>query len=276
MPEIYRGATHELERLIRVHLFVVCPNNSGSTFVKNELRQSASTWNLAAEGQNTFGFRGPRAAPAGDVPPYVWASRQEWVDILADVERYDWTVTKRAWYFQASSRLPDSCVFVEKSPPSLLFVDSLCREFDNARFLFMIRNPYAAAEGILRRASANRPWIGDGSPAAFAARHLITCFRRQRENRDQFGDEGVFFTYERMCSHPGDVARLISSMIPELADLDLEQTVSVKGRYDEGIRNMNAEQIERLPNEAIVELNRVFEPEHELLSEFGYRIIESR
>lgn len=65
-------------------------------------------------------------------------------------------------------------------------------------------------------------------------------------------------------------------MIPELADLDLEQTVSVKGRYDEGIRNMNAEQIERLPNEAIVELNRVFEPEHELLSEFGYRIIESR
>ena len=39
---------------IKTHLFIISPNNSGSTFLKNALAASEHTWNLKKEGQHTF------------------------------------------------------------------------------------------------------------------------------------------------------------------------------------------------------------------------------
>ena len=41
-------------------------------------------------------------------------------------------------------------MFVEKPSTSLLIVGDLARHFRNAKFLFMVRNPYAVCEGICR------------------------------------------------------------------------------------------------------------------------------
>ena len=47
---VFLGALHDLERVVVTHLFVICPNNSGSTFPRKALATSRRTWNLPWEG----------------------------------------------------------------------------------------------------------------------------------------------------------------------------------------------------------------------------------
>ncbi len=265
------GATCDLERLVRTHLFVIGPNNSGTTFLSAVLAKSRHTWNLRREGQHTFGFVGP--ATRGTEVPLVWASEPAWIAHFADPAAYDWAATRRAWYFQAFARSPEASVFVTKAPPFLLVVDQLAEAFREARFLFLVRDPYATAEGIVRR----RERQSDASRADVlrrAARHLVACFERQRANVAAFADRGVFFTYEAMCADPAGVGAQIRRLVPALGDLDLDQRVAVKGIYDERLRDMNADQIARLSADDLRALNEVFRPKQDVLAAFGYALRE--
>ena len=63
----FLGAFHDLERVVDTHLFVICANNSGSTFLQKALATSRRTWNLPWEGRKAGGYVGPRPArPASD------------------------------------------------------------------------------------------------------------------------------------------------------------------------------------------------------------------
>lgn len=269
VESIYRGAAFELERLVQTHLFVICPNNSGSTFLKNVLATSQHTWNLHREGQHVFGFAGPATR---DTPvPLFWASDPTWLEFLADPEAYDWEATRRAWYFQAYSQDPEASVFVTKAPPFLLHVGALARHFRNARFCFMVRNPYATAEGILRR--KRRFGIdSDAEILRLAAHHLVNCLRIQQQNLESFGHLGIFFSYEAMCEAPETVEKMMRVSIPALADVNLRQRVPVKGIYDEPLQNMNARQMGALTTDHLRALNEVFFPEKGLLESFGYSL----
>jgi hypothetical protein len=59
LMSLYYGAEYDLDNLIETHLFVICANNSGTTFLRNALATSRHTWNLQREGQHTYGFAGP-------------------------------------------------------------------------------------------------------------------------------------------------------------------------------------------------------------------------
>src|SRR5215207_8650926 len=111
---LYYGATRDLEKLISTHLFIICANNSGTTFLRNALATSSKTWNLLREGQHTFGFAGPSSI--GLKAHKRWASEPYWIDIFTAPENYDWAAIKRAWYFQAFSQNANAPLFVEKSP----------------------------------------------------------------------------------------------------------------------------------------------------------------
>ena len=52
---VVHGAFHDLERTVTTHLFVICPNNSGSSFLQNALATSRRTWNLLDEGRKMGG-----------------------------------------------------------------------------------------------------------------------------------------------------------------------------------------------------------------------------
>ena len=59
-------AGRDLADLIGMHLFVVCPNNSRSTFLAAALETCRATWRLPREGQMIRGFAGPTTiAPMG-------------------------------------------------------------------------------------------------------------------------------------------------------------------------------------------------------------------
>ena len=260
----YYGAQHDLAQQIKTHLFVISPNNSGSTFLKNVLATCPNTWNLRREGQHAFGFGGP--TPTKLEIPYLWASEQRYLDALTAPEAFDWEVVKKAWYFQAFSENPDAQIFVEKSPPFLLHVNALSRCFTNPRFLFMVRNPYAVAEGISR---ATGSFYSTRELAMRAAAiHIDKCFRLQRNNLDTYGDQGIFFTYESLCENSDLVQEQILEFVPELESLTLKQQIAVKGNYDEPLRNMNQQQVERLSDSDVDILNEVFDDR--LLHSFDY------
>lgn len=276
------GAGRDLGGAVTTHLFVICPNNSGSTFLKNALATCRATWNLSREGQWMFGYRGP--IPGSESLPgtaLLWAATQASVDRLTDATAYDWARTRRAWYFQAFAHDPRATVFVTKSPPHLLVVDELARHFPNPKFVFMVRNPYAVCEGICRGmersgpgpAPAPAPAPARGSVARAAARHVVACLEAQRRNVEAHRDRGVFFTYETMCAQPRAVASRIRELVPELDDLDLRRRLPVKGRYHEMLTDMNARQLARLEPRRIAAFNRVFRAHRALLGHFGYELM---
>lgn len=262
------GALHDLERLVHTHLFVIAPNNSGSTFLRNAIATSAAAWQLPREGQHCLGFHGPSTQATGAL--LIWASRPEWIRLFSDRSAYNWPANRRAWYFQAFSRSPEASVLVVGSPPFLLNVAALDRNFTGARFLFMVRNPYAVVEGICRRRSNV---ARDVDLLSAAARHVLTCMRRQRENIETWRESGIFFTYEEMCADPYATAGAIRALVPALTDLNLDQPVPVKGMYNSAATDMNQEQIKRLPPDQIARLSEIFAHDREVLEHFGYPIL---
>ena len=285
MKHCYRtlGCRHDVEKRVETHLFGIAPNNSGSAFLKAALATCRATWNLYREGQAALGYVGPK--PSRDLLPsrpatLIWASEQRWIDLLTDPRHYDWPRTRKAWYFQAFALSPDASVFYSKTPCHLLLVDELARHFRNAKFLFMVRNPYAVCEGICRHYRREQPFpCWRRSPRVpnlleTAARHVVTCLEWQRRNLQTHGDRGVFFTYETMCAEPERTAQAIRALVPELDDLNLRQRLPVKGEYHEMLTDMNARQIARLGAEEFAAFNRVFRKREDILAWFGYCIME--
>ena len=270
------GADCDLERTVTVHLFVICPNNSGSTVLKQALATCRDTWNLTREGQWMLGYGGP-VPGRRDLPGVnlLWASTPRLVDLLSDAGARDWARIRKAWYFQAFARRAGASVFIEKSPTHLLLVDELAANFANPRFLFMVRNPYAVCEGICRYEGARRS-VPDPALPEQAARHVVRCLEIQRRNIAVHRSDGVFFRYEDMCAEPERVATELRALVPELDDLNLRRRLPVKGQYYEMLTDMNARQIARLTPERIAAFNRVFRDHRDLLAHFGYEMLGER
>ena len=278
------GANLELARLIATHLFVVCANNSGSTFLAAALGTSASAWRLPLEGHRVPGYVGPvpRRMRRPDAPPpdLLWAARPAWIERLADPARHDWPRTRKAWYFHATASNAQASVFVAKSQLHVVQVGQLAATFPNARFLFMVRNPYAVCEGICRRYRTRlkdlyeQGFVRAGrSLERMAADHVVTCMAWQQRNIEAAGRHGAFFTYETMCTSPQQVARRITRLVPELADVELRQRLLVKD-YHEWLTDMNPRQLANLTSEQIAMFNQVFRPRRELLRSLGYQLME--
>ena len=267
--QAFFAAPRDIESVVETHVFVIAPNNSGSTFLMQALATCRQTWNLPLEGQFAFGFTGPNTRDHGRL---LWSLRP-WRDRFADPAAYDWPRNRRAWYFQAFARDPQASVFVTKAPPFLLQVGALRRHFRNTKFLFTARNPYAVCEGI-HRYRTGQPLPPDMDYFEAAAEHVVNCLALQRDNLEAHGSRGVFFTYEAMCDEPERVEQAIRSLVPALGDLKLHQKLAVKGLYDEMLGNMNAQQIARLTPEQIAAINRVFRGRRDVLDYFGYEIME--
>ncbi len=283
---VFLGALHDLERVVATHLFVIGSNNSGTTFLWRALATSRRTWNLPDEGRTMFGYIGPRAAndPRLAASSRIWATRKRWLDVLDDPAGYDWPRTRKAWYFQAHARDLAASVFVEKTPTHLLVVDALARHFRNAKFLFLVRNPYAMCEGIcrtLRLESGKRRALGLPAPPLegvrleiLAARHVATCLEYQRRNVEAFGERGWLLTYEAMCAEPERVERAIRSLVPALDDLNLRQRLPVGWCYHEMLTDMNARQIACLHPRQFAAINRVLWRHRAVLDRFGYEVMD--
>ncbi|MEP5151419.1 sulfotransferase [Planktotalea sp.] len=267
-PCLHFGAQTDLNTCVTRHLFLLCPNNSGSTFLSKALGTSPDVWHLPREGQHALGFSGPITQHENGL---IWASTQTSLDQISNPKAFNWHQNKKAWYFQARAHSTDAKVFFTKAPPFLAYADLLKQHFSSTRFLIMVRNPYAMIEAILRRRGQFIKDLDVLLP--IAVRHTIACLEMQRANQSKFTGISTFFTYEEMCRTPDLVEQKIKKLVPEIKTLQLNQRLSVKQQYNERLRDMNAQQIDRLAPQQISHISQMLEPHTSLLSHFGYELL---
>ena len=131
----------------------------------------------------------------------------------------------------------------------------------------MVRNPYAHAEGIIRR---------NNTSAEYAANFVLKCLRFQKRNKIEVKNS-LFISYEDLCDKKDEVMRKIQDFIPELNDINSDLEFSAHNFKTKGkmkVRSLNAEKIEKLTKDQMREINSHFIKERELLAFFGYTIIE--
>ncbi|MEH6660727.1 MAG: sulfotransferase [Parasphingorhabdus sp.] len=260
------GAQHDPAQAIRTHLFIISPNNSGSTFLRRSFEFSDKVWWLPREGQHMPGFVGPYTRDTHDA--LIWNASTDRRARYRDPAAYDWEQTRRAWYFWARSRSVEAPVFVTSSPPFLLNLDSLERHFNDARFIFLTRDPYAVAEGILRRPIEH---LARGEDKyRMVANHIGHCFRWQLGNIATHGATALRLTYEDMTDDPDGTAARMRAFIPMIDDYSLDHPIPVKQRYFETVRNMNGEAFSRLNYDVVDRLRAGFADFADAIEALGY------
>lgn len=263
------GAQHPLHKLTNTHIFIICPNNSGSTLLKKLLETSKHTWNLPREGQAMAGFKGIKTR--GSESPLTWAADKQMLCKLQNPNNFDWEATRKQWYFQAYSQSPTASIFVEKSPSSLAYIDQLAQHFSNTQFVFMVRNPYAAIEGICRRLK-NHMTLEQATTTA--TKHIIRCLQLQRNNIIKYQQQSCYFSYETLCDNAAHAKDVLKNLNSNLGDININTEFGIKQIQPKNITNMNQQQINRLGGQQLQMINLLLENHKELLLFFNYGIYD--
>jgi hypothetical protein len=152
-------------------------------------------------------------------------------------------------------------VLIEKTPTNTARLPWLQANFENAHFIGIIRNGYAVAEGIRRKA---------GHSLELGAQQW------QRSNEIMLGafeelDNCMLISYENLTESPPKTMTNIMSFL----GLPLEDIGNLKGEVfsvhglESGLMNMNGRSLEILTAEEINAVNKIA---GELLNKFGYKV----
>lgn len=152
---------------------------------------------------------------------------------------------------------------VEKSPPNLIRTDRIRYHFQPVRFVIMVREPRAHAEGLMRR---------NGWDATRSAALAMRTLRVQMQNAVNLPDS-IAFTYEALTASPVAIAARIEAFLPGIAPLDVHRhfTIhSVDGTIDRPIVNLNDRKMALLSPEDLAEVEKVVSRHEDVLEYWGY------
>ncbi|MFT4519934.1 MAG: hypothetical protein ACI9JM_002334 [Halioglobus sp.] len=228
------------------YLFVLCPPYCGSTLLWKLLSTSDSVSALPSEGQ----FLPELEELMRDKP---WNAEHQ----------LPWPQIKSVWESYWDHSKP---VLLEKSPPNLIRTQEIVQHFPGARFLITVRNPYAHAEGLMRRNN----W-----KVKRAANFSCMCLRNQLRNSQEL-ENTLVLTYESLVADPAAASLKIAGFIPELSDMDHQASFevhSVDGTVNRPITDLNAKKIASLEPETIAGLNETFALHQETIEAWGYEVI---
>jgi hypothetical protein len=240
-----------------VYLFIVCPNNSGSTLLAKLLATSVNVSTFPTynhEGQWVVRDSGTAAMPfpIGD-------EKRNWTiapDKFSDTRCYCWETLKEVWHRAWDMDKP---VLLEKSPSLVISASLFQEQFKDAYFILSVRNPYAFCEGVRRR---------EGYRLEVAAKHWQICCDYQLQNRNVLKKQ-CFLRYEELCNNPAGMADRLGRFLPYLADIDPGRVFEVMS-LKTVIANQNEAQIGRLSLDDIREINAVLDRRPLLLDTFCY------
>ena len=178
---------------------------------------------------------------------------------------YPWEKIKNIWmkYWDHSKE-----ILMDKSPPNIIRVKEIKKVFKDIYLLAMVRNPYAHVQSIMTR---NKTSVEN------AIEFTLKCLRYQKENRESEKNI-LFLTYEDLCNNTEGSIEKIHEFLPNLGALKIDIKFTAHNFKNKGkmkIKNLNNEKINRLSTEQIKIINSYFSKEEELLSYFGYSIINS-
>ena len=228
------------------YLFILCPPYSGSTLLWKLLSTSINVSALPMEGQ----FLPELKELMRDTP---WNAERTlpWPQIKAVWESY-WDKSKP--------------VLLEKSPPNLIRTRDIRAHFQPVKFIVMVRNPYAQAEGLMRR---------NHFTATRAANFSMMCLRKQLENAQQLED-ALVMTYESLVQDPVAMCAKLAAFMPVLGDMDHAghfEVHSIDGTVNRPITDLNSKKIATLSAASLAAMNDVFAQHSATISAWGYPLI---
>lgn len=240
-------------------LFLVGCYNSGTTLLAELLGHHPSISALPTEGH----FITDQFIKDYDIGlPRMWVDREDIFCLNENDTGPDPYRLTKEWAMRLDCRKP---VLLEKSPPNAAKTRWLQQHFENAHFVGIMRNPYAVAEGITRKADP---------------KHLInswpiekSAYQWMRSNQVLIEDakhlkKFMWIKYEDFAEDTVTALNSITDFIgvPSFKNFESDRNWSIHER-NESVRNMNSESIKRLSAEQIAKINEVA---GDMIEEFGY------
>ena len=254
---VLRKCAAEIHREIRVTVapaarpekwvFVVGCYNSGTTLIRKILGAHPSVSILPAEGQYlTDQFPSDHEIGLSR----MWVEREDLYRLTENDDGPNVYRIKKEWATRLDRKRP---IFLDQTPANSARTRWLQRHFEPAYFIAMIRNGYAVAEGIRRKAQPIHR--KSGWPIEMAARQW------RRSNEILFEDAPLlrnllWMKYEDLATNPTrELTRLW-----EFLGLDKSSIPNPKLNWSvhersQGIVNLNAESIGRLSRDDIMRIN---------------------
>ena len=243
-------------------LFIIGCYNSGTTLLKDLLAEHPNIGTLAGEGVK-FSDALPRPEDFGW--QRMWCQCVDQVRLNPeDRERAD--RIKRQW----SMLYPTRPVLLEKSIVNAVHIPFLKTHFKPAHFIYIVRNGYAVAEGIRRKAEPGKrgnPVYSGAYPIGLCARQWAETDRiveREREELSHF----MSLRYEDFVADPDVHLRRITDFVgvDPLDKRVLAQDWNVHG-VESTIRNMNGPSLARLSD---ADRADVLDAAGDVLERWGY------
>ncbi|MHA2131559.1 MAG: hypothetical protein ACW99L_16460, partial [Promethearchaeota archaeon] len=186
--------------------------------------------------------------------------------------RFDIALGKEGKYNRTSKPV----AFILKDPISVLIAQLIDKNFPaNCYFIVMVRDPYSVIESTTRKLKRSFKVKDIPKITKRATQEWIECQKIQKENVENI-KKCIWFRYEDLFGDKRkEIAKRITSFIPELADINFDikfdsQSVTHAGNF----KNYNGEQRQRLKPEQIQVINEELKKHIELLNFFGYKIWE--
>lgn len=266
---IIRECLGQLNREIRIALtpvpkgktwvFLVGCYNSGTTLLAELLAQHPSVSALPTEGH----FITDEFVKDYDIGlPRMWVEREDLFRLTEEDQGPDPLRIKKEWAMRLDL---SKAVLLEKSPPNTAKVRWLQEHFENAHFVGIVRNGYAVAEGITRKADPRH--LPDSWPIEMSAYQ----WKRSNEILEQDAKHlkrFMWVKYEDLASDTVATLNQITDFIgiPDFESFESDRSWTIHER-NEKVRNMNADSIERLSREDIERINQVA---GDLIESLGY------
>ncbi|MEM9255588.1 MAG: sulfotransferase [Pseudomonadota bacterium] len=227
------------------YLFVLCPPYCGSTLLWKLLSTSEKVSSLPQEGQFLDELKHVTRVKQWDISHSL-----PWPHIKAVWETY-WDM--------------DKPILLEKSPPNLVRAPAIQEHFQPSRFVIMVRDPYAHAEGLMRR---------NGWKLQRAARFVLTCLRYQWRNREQL-TSALALTYEDLVTDPISACRRVAEFMPILNDLNPHtdfELDSIDGTVTQPITDLNQRKIAAIEPQHLQTMTEIFAEQADALEAWGYSL----
>lgn len=234
-------------------IFVIGCYNSGTTLLARALSNHPSISGLPCEGVFLTDML-PYPEEYGW--PRMWTQCVNRVKIPENVP--DGTVSriKRQWSVWYQDSAPN---LLEKSVANITRLSFLQKHFEPAYFVAIIRNGYAVAEGIQRRADCGK-WGNDHYeqyPISLCARQWVACNEHIEDAWSNLQRKHLVY-YEDFASDPGSVISELTDFLGISMIDKRELTTNWSFQEIKGpIRNMNPDSIARLTKKDLDEIERV-------------------
>ena len=186
----------------------------------------------------------------------------------------DWAMVRALWLQELRANASFPCLVIEKSPPAMFRMKPLRETFSDMPNSLIVysRDPYAVCASWAHRYHAKR--------LTGSAEDRLALFTELGERYARFAnqlatlreDADYTFSYEELAADTKGVLTRLKEIEPWLEDVDMDAKLQVKDYEPQPLKNMNATQITKLPDDDIAAITRGLAPAEETIAAFGYEL----